>query len=152
MAIQLPADIEARIRQKVERGDFADAGEVVREAMHLLDAQEHHLEELPKSSLERSRDVPIEAMLQDKRADILCIAEANGATRVRVFGSVARGTANPDSDLDLLIDLESGRHLLDLVAIKQDLEDLLGREVHVVTEAAVSPRIREEVLRHAIPL
>ena len=89
-----------------------------------------------------SEGVSIEALVNEKRAEILRIAAANGATRVRVFGSVARDTARPDSDLDLLIDLEPGRHLLDLVAIKQALEDLLGRNVHVVTEAAISPYIR----------
>jgi predicted nucleotidyltransferase len=71
---------------------------------------------------------------------------------VRVFGSIARGTARPDSDLDLLLELEPGRHLLDLVAIKQDLEDLLGREVHVVTEAAISPYMRDAIMREATPL
>ena len=91
-------------------------------------------------------------LLHDQRAEILRIAKSHGATRVRVFGSVARGTATPDSDLDLLIDLEPGRHLLHLVAIKQDLEDLLGREVHVVTESAVRPSIRDAVLRDAVPL
>jgi uncharacterized protein len=138
MAIQLPADVEARIRQKVESGDFPDAGEVVREAMRLLDAQER-----PKE---------VDPLAREMRAEILRIAKANGAIRVRIFGSFARGTARPDSDLDLLIDLERGRTLLDLVAIKQDIEDLLGREVHVVTEAAVSPRIRDEILEEATPL
>ncbi len=71
---------------------------------------------------------------------------------MRIFGSFARGTARPDSDLDLIIHLEPGRHLLDLVAIKQDLEDLLGRPVHVMTEAAISPYIRDEILRDATPL
>ena len=75
----------------------------------------------------------------DKRDEILRIAKANGAARVRVFGSFARGTARPDSDLDLLINLEPGRDLLDLVAIKQDLEELLGRQVHVVTEPGYQP-------------
>ncbi len=94
----------------------------------------------------------IDVLVSDKRTDILRIAEANGATRVRIFGSFTRGTAGQDSDLDLLIDLEPGRHLLDLVAMKQDLEDLLGRQVHVVTEAAISPYIRDENLRDATPL
>jgi predicted nucleotidyltransferase len=144
MAIQLPADVEARIRQKVERGDFPDAGEVVREAMRLLDAQEYHLHS--------DRPKEMDPLARDIRAEMLRIAKANGAIRVRIFGSFARGTARPDSDLDLLIDLEPGRSLLDLVAIKQDLEDLLGREVHVVTEAAVSPKIRDEILHDATPL
>ena len=64
----------------------------------------------------------------------------------------SRGTASPDSDLDLLIDLEPGRHLLNLVAIKQDLEDLLGCPVDVVTERALSPYIRDQVLADAISL
>jgi predicted nucleotidyltransferase len=90
--------------------------------------------------------------VEENRAEILRIARANGATRVRVFGSVARCLARPDSDLDLLVEFEPGRSLLDLVAIKQDLGDLLGREVHVVTEAAVSPYMREEILQDATPL
>lgn len=94
----------------------------------------------------------MDRLLIDNRADILRIAEENGATRVRIFGSFARGTARPDSDIDVLVDLEPGRHLLHLIAIKQDLEDLLGREIHIVTEAAVSPYIRDEVVRSATPL
>ncbi len=88
-------------------------------------------------------------LLIDKRADILRIAEANGATRVRIFGSFARGTARPDSDVDILGDLEPGRHLFDLVAMGQDLEDFLGRPVHVLTEGAISPYIRDEIVRDA---
>ena len=91
-------------------------------------------------------------LVDEKRAEIIRIASANGAARVRIFGSFTRGTARADSDLDLIIDLESGRHLLDLVAIKQDLEDLLGRKVHVLTEAAISPSMRAEILRDATPL
>lgn len=90
--------------------------------------------------------------IDDKRAEIRRIAERHGARNLRLFGSFARGEARPDSDLDLLIDLEPGRHLLDLVAIKLELEDLLGREVHVVTEGAISKYIRDEVLRTATPL
>ncbi len=75
-----------------------------------------------------------------------------GARNVRVFGSAARGDERPGSDLDLLVDLDSGRTLLDLVALKQDLEDLLGRQVDVVTERALSPFIREAVLAAAQPI
>lgn len=94
----------------------------------------------------------VDEQIRSLRDEILHIARANGATRVRVFGSVARGTARPDSDLDLLLELEPGRHLLDLVAIKQDLADLLGREVHVVSEAAISPYMRDAIMREATPL
>jgi len=69
-----------------------------------------------------------------------------------VFSTAARGEAGTDSALDLPVDLAPGHDLLDLVAIKQDVEDLLGRPVDVVTEAAVSPYMREAVLREAIAL
>jgi predicted nucleotidyltransferase len=91
-------------------------------------------------------------ILQDKREEILRIASAHGAQNVRVFGSVSRGEAGTESDVDLLVKLESGRSLLDLIAIKQEIEDLLGCEVDVVTEDAVSPYIREQVLKEAVSL
>ena len=86
------------------------------------------------------------------RDDILRIVTQNGAANVRVFGSVARGKAEPESDLDILIELESDRSLLDLIAIKQDLEELLECKVDVLTEAAISPYLRERILNEAIHL
>jgi predicted nucleotidyltransferase len=91
-------------------------------------------------------------VLKDKRHEILRIAAAHGARNIRLFGSVSRGEAGPGSDVDILVKLEPGRSLLDLIAIKQDLEDLLGCEVDVVTEEAVSPYIREQVLKEAVSL
>ncbi|HYO50445.1 MAG TPA: nucleotidyltransferase family protein [Chloroflexia bacterium] len=92
-------------------------------------------------------------ILKTKRHEILSIAASHGARNVRVFGSFARGEAVMGiSDLDLLVQLEPGYSLLDIIAIKQDLEDLLGCEVDVVTEAAISPYIREQVLREATTL
>ncbi len=91
-------------------------------------------------------------LLGDKRQDILRLAAQHGATHVRVFGSLARGEARPDSDVDILITLDPDRSLLDLVALKQDLEDLLGCKVDVVTEAAVSRYIRPQVLQDAVAL
>jgi len=90
--------------------------------------------------------------LKDRRETILRVAASYGARDVRVFGSRVRGTARPDSDVDILVKLEAGRSLLDLIAIKQDLEDLLGCKVDVVTEAAISPYIREQVLNEAVVL
>jgi len=90
--------------------------------------------------------------LREKRDEILAIAARYGARDVRVFGSRARGEGGPDSDVDLLIKLEAGRTLLDIVAIKQDLEDLLGCRVDVVTEGAISRFIRNQVLTEAIAL
>jgi len=88
----------------------------------------------------------------DHRDEILTIAARHGARSLRIFGSIARGDARPDSDVDVLVELEPGRSLLDLVAIKQDLEDALGRPVDVVTERALSPYLRQRVLADAVPL
>jgi len=90
--------------------------------------------------------------LHNHRRAILKLAREHGARNVRIFGSAARGDATADSDLDVLVEMEEGRSLIDHVALKQDLEDLLGRDVDVVTEASLHPRIRERVLREAISL
>jgi hypothetical protein len=90
--------------------------------------------------------------LKNKREAILRIAADYGGRNVRLFGSVAKGTTSEDSDVDILVDLDSGRSLLDLVAMKQDLEDLLGRPVHVVTPLSLSPYIRDEVLKETVGL
>jgi predicted nucleotidyltransferase len=94
----------------------------------------------------------LDKSLEDKRSDILRIAASHGARDVRVFGSRARGQAHRDSDLDLLITLEKGKSLLDIVAIKQDIEDLLSYKVDVVTETAISPYMRDRILEEAVPL
>ena len=94
----------------------------------------------------------LDTIPKDEREEILRIAASHGAQNVRVFGSLARGEAGPESDIDILVELDPGRSVLDIVAIKQDLEDLMGCEVDVVTEAAISPYIREQVLKEAISL
>ena len=76
-------------------------------------------------------------VLGNRREEILRIATLYGARNLRVFGSVARGEARPDSDLDLLVEFEPGRSLLDHVALQQDLGDLLGRKIHVVTDRSL---------------
>lgn len=89
---------------------------------------------------------------QSQREAILQIARRHGAKNVRVFGSVSRGEARPDSDVDFLVDLDEGRSLLDLGGLLMDLQTLLGCPVDVVTEKGLRPRIRERVLREAMPL
>ncbi len=86
------------------------------------------------------------------RADLLAIAARHGARNVRVFGSWARGTAESASDLDLIVDLDAGRDLFDLVALKQELETETGRRVEVLTEKSLSPYLRDDVLRGAVAL
>ncbi len=94
----------------------------------------------------------VKDILKSKREDILRIAAKYGASNVRVFGSVARGEAGAESDVDLLIDFEPGRSLLDHVALLQDLEDILSLKVDVVNEKALHYCIKDRVLREAIPL
>lgn len=92
------------------------------------------------------------ALLELRRAEILAAATRHGARNVRVFGSVARGDARPDSDIDFLVDMEPGRSLFDVGGLLFDLRALLGVEVDVVTEKGLRPRIRETVLREAVSL
>jgi len=96
--------------------------------------------------------VPLTELVQARREDILRAASKRGAYNVRIFGSVARGDADEQSDLDLLVDMESGRSLFDLGGLLTDLEELLGYPVDVVTEKGLKDRIRSHVLSEAIPL
>jgi uncharacterized protein len=95
----------------------------------------------------------LEALVGQKRRDVPRIAGKYGARRVRVFGSVARGDADAQSDVDFLVDLDPGRSLLDLGGLQFELEALLGCQVDVVTERGhLQPRIRERVPREAVPV
>lgn len=94
----------------------------------------------------------VRELLDIKRDEILCLAAKHGAFNVRVFGSVARGEAGPDSDVDFLVEMESHRSLLDQIGLIQDLEDLLGRKVDVATEAGLREHLKARILRDAIPL
>ncbi|MBD1843105.1 nucleotidyltransferase family protein [Cyanobacteria bacterium FACHB-63] len=94
----------------------------------------------------------IEELLADKREAILAIAQKHGAYNIRVFGSVARGEADDESDVDFLVEMGKDRSPWFPVGLIQDLEDLLGREVDVATEKGLKDRIRERVLKEAIPL
>lgn len=96
--------------------------------------------------------VTIDELIRSKRDEILGIATRYGTRNVRLFGSAARGEARPGSDIDILVDWERGRSLLDHVALMQDLEYLLGVRVDVVTRDALHASIREEILAEARPL
>jgi predicted nucleotidyltransferase len=91
-------------------------------------------------------------LLRRHRGDILRLAARHGAKNVRVFGSVARGEADRSSDLDLLVDFEPGRGLLDHGGLWLDLNELLGGKVDVVSARGLKPRIRRRVLQEARPL
>ena len=101
---------------------------------------------------EKSSIVMSMSTLQQYTPDILQIASKHGAQKIRVFGSFSANTATAASDLDLLINLEKGRDLLDLIAFKQELEEQIGRKVDVVTEKGLSPHLRDTILAQAKPL
>ena len=90
--------------------------------------------------------------LKRHRPEVLRLAAKYGATDVRVFGSVARGEADESSDIDFLVRMSPGRSVFDIGGLLMDLQDLLGRRVDVVTERGLRPRMRERVLREAIPV
>jgi hypothetical protein len=91
-------------------------------------------------------------LLKARREEILRIAARHGARNLRVFGSVARGDADEQSDIDLLVEMEPGRSLMDHAALWLELQELLGRKVDVVSERGIKARIRSRVLAEAVPL
>jgi len=91
-------------------------------------------------------------LLSLKRKEILEISKKYGAYNIRIFGSVAKGTADQNSDIDFLVVMEKGRSLLDLGGLLMDLQNLLGYKVDVVTEKGLRQRIRNRVLKEAVSL
>ncbi len=96
--------------------------------------------------------------LRARREEILRAMAAAGARNPRVFGSVSRGDAGPGSDVDIVVELEEGRTLMDLGGLQLDLEDLLGMPVHMITLPRTPPkdpeerRVLERIEREALPL
>jgi len=102
--------------------------------------------------MSESRTHSASRVLSEARPKINRIAAAHGARNVRVFGSVPRGEASSESDLDLLVDMAEGRSLFDLVALSDELEEALGVDVDVVTEGSLSPYLRDRILAEAVAL
>ena len=94
----------------------------------------------------------IQEIIVSRKDQILALAAKYGASNVRVFGSVARGTADENSDVDFLVNLAPGRSLFDLGGLLYELQKLLGRNVDVITPAGLRPRIRDRVLKEAVPI
>lgn len=107
---------------------------------------------MARPDIETRRSPPTLAELRAQRDTILAIARKHGASNIRVVGSVARGDARPDSDLDLMIDMAEGRSLWDMAGLHMDLQDLLGCEIGLMTEAGLRERVRLEVRREAVAL
>lgn len=98
----------------------------------------------------REKILTIQKLLEEKREEILSLAAQHGARNIRIFGSVARGEAKADSDVDFLVEMESGRSLLDRIALIQDLEDLLERKVDVANVKGLREFWRERILQESI--
>jgi predicted nucleotidyltransferase len=92
------------------------------------------------------------ALIESHREQLLSLARRRGVTSVRVFGSMVRGGAREDSDVDLLVTLAPGTSALALGGLLLDAQELLGRRVDVVTEASLHPALRDRVLADAVPL
>ena len=98
------------------------------------------------------KNPPTLAELRARRNEILKLAEQHGAYNVRVFGSVARGEAAPDSDIDFLVDVKPETSIFELVGLWLDLKDLLEREVSLSTDEGLEGRFKSNVERDAVPL
>ena len=91
-------------------------------------------------------------LLNKHKENINKIAFSHGVRSIRVFGSFARGEENVYSDIDLLVEIEPKRSLLDIISMKYEIEDLTGRKVDVVTTKGISPYLVEEIMKEAVPL
>ena len=90
--------------------------------------------------------------IQQKKKEILLVAQQHGIVNIRIFGSIARGDDNLQSDVDLLVDLEQRRTLFDLGGALIKLQDLLGRKVDIVTERGLHWYLKEKIMKEAKPL
>jgi hypothetical protein len=106
------------------------------------------------SRMDKHRELVLmtDVLLASHRSELAAIAERFGVRSASLFGSRARDEANAASDLDLLVRMEAGRSLLDLVGFKLAVQELLGIRVDVVTESGLSPYLRERILQEAVPI
>lgn len=145
MNISLTPELEKYVRQKVTSGLYNNVSEVIREALRALLEREGALAGVP------SKRAPKKGEVFATLAALETPLRERGLKSLAVFGSVSRGAARADSDVDVLVDIEPGSRfsLIDLVALKDFLEDRLDRKVDVVTKAGLESGIRDRVLREA---
>jgi putative addiction module CopG family antidote len=145
MNVSLTAELEKYVRRKVASGLYNNASEVIREALRL------HVESERVTPTRRARESPRKDEVVAELAALERPLRQHGLTSLALFGSVVRGAARPDSDIDVLVDVapDAQFSLIDLVAVKDFLEDQLGCRVDVVTRGGLEPAIRDRVLREA---
>jgi uncharacterized protein len=145
MNVSLTAELERYVRRKVATGLYNNASEVIREALRLLIEREGAPPTRPNPDSPRRQNVMAKLVALEKPL------RERGLTSLALFGSVVRSAARPDSDLDVLLDVapDTQFSLIDLVAVKDFLEDQLGRRVDIVTRGGLDPAIRDRVLREA---
>lgn len=145
MNVSLTPELEQYIRRKVDSGLYSNASEVVREALRLLVGRD------TGSPTPSHREPPQSETIQAELKALEKPLRERGLTALALFGSTARGTSRPDSDVDVLIDIapDASFSLVNLVSLKHFLEDNLGRKVDVVIREGLDPAIRDRVIREA---
>jgi uncharacterized protein len=145
MNVSLTAELEKYVRRKVASGLYNNASEVIREALRL------HVESGRPSPARRDRESPRRDEVVAELAALEKPLRERGLSSLAIFGSVVRSAARPDSDIDVLVDVTRDVQfsLIDLVAVKDFLEDQVGRRVDVVTKEGLEPAVRDHVLREA---
>lgn len=145
MNVSLTATLEAFVRRKVASGLYNNASEVIREGLRLLIERENaavvaRSEQRPALDVVRERLATLEKPLREK-----------GITSLALFGSIIHGNARPDSDIDVLVDVDpnAGFSLVRLVSLKDFLQEQLGWPVDVVTRAGIDPMIKDRVFGEA---
>jgi putative addiction module CopG family antidote len=143
MNVSLTTALEAFVRRKVASGLYNNASEVIREALRLMVTRETNGQSAPTKSEVLATLKALEPELKQR-----------GVASAAIFGSVVRGQAQSDSDVDVLIDIDPAApfDLLDLVGVKNLLADRLGRPVDVIEREALNPRLRAGILAEAEPV
>ena len=135
-------DARAPCRPQFSFPSFDLAARIVRPrgSVVILKATRNHHREVGKLADQVSG--PLRVLVESRREQVMAIAARNHASRVRLFGSAARGEDRPDSDIDLLVDFDQGSSLFDLIRMSRELEALLGRTVDVVSAGGLKSRDR----------
>ena len=145
MNVSLTPTLEEYVRRKVESGLYNTASEVVREALRNFMNQELSAKNAVKT------EVPVKQEIIDKLKSLEQPLRKQGITSLSLFGSVARGHGQADSDIDILVDIDrkSDFDIVNLVGVENFLEEHLYRKVDVVIKDSVKPRLIDSIFRDA---